>query len=195
MKSESLNTMPKGGYRIPDVQNYFQDFIARVSNLDKKLLSLLSAQQIEEHRTNVLLILDDVVGPIKALQNDPYLAQLFFNRRHLIANGTVSIILVTQKYTMIPARIRSNASWLILFRLNPLDFDNVYSDAFTGTVKRWKEILKFVFGDEDENLKEISKQRKNKNFDNLGIWIETDTYFSNFQQITFKGKEKSDEAN
>ena len=97
-------------------------------------------------------MLDDVIGPIKAIQNDPYLAQLFFNRRHLVANGVVSIILVTQKYTMIPARIRSNASWLILFRLNPLDFDNVFNDAFTGSAKRFKELLNFVYGDEDENL-------------------------------------------
>ena len=53
---------------------------------------------------------------------------------------------------MIPARIRSNASWLILFRLNPLDFDNVFNDAFTGSAKRFKELLNFVYGDEDENL-------------------------------------------
>jgi len=82
---------------------------------------------------------------------------------------------------MIPARIRSNASWLILFRLNPIDFDNVYQDAFTGSLKRWKELLVFVFGNEDDNLKDITAQRKNKNFDNLGIWVESDTYFSNFQ--------------
>lgn len=85
---------------------------------------------------------------------------------------------------MIPARIRSNASWIILFRLNPLDFDNVFQDAFTGSLRRWKELLTFVFGDEDQNMIDMDKQRKNKNFDNLGIWVETDTYFSNFQQIT-----------
>jgi hypothetical protein len=56
---------------------------------------------------------------------------------------------------MIPARVRSNASWIILFRLNPLDFDNVFQDAFTGSLKRWKELLTFVFGNEDQNMIEM----------------------------------------
>jgi len=40
-------------------------------------------------------------------------------------------------------------------------------------------------------MEDIATQRKNKNFDNLGIWVETDTYFSNFQQITFGKSEDS----
>lgn len=44
-------------------------------------------------------------------------------------NGMVSLIVVSQKYTMIPARVRSNANWLVLFRLNPVDFDNVFKDV------------------------------------------------------------------
>lgn len=126
------------------------------------------------------------MSAIKGMEHDTNLAQLFFNRRHLIANGTVSIIIVTQKYTMIPARIRSNASWVIMYRLNPLDFENVFHDVFTGSLKQWKELLKFVFGNEEENLTQLSLQRKGKNYDNLGIWVESDTYFSNFQQIIFK---------
>jgi len=59
------------------------------------------------------------------------------NRRHLVLNGTVSIIIVSQKYTLIPARLRSNASWLILFQLNPIDFENVYKDAIVHNYKLW----------------------------------------------------------
>lgn len=44
---------------------------------------------------NVLFILDDVVGDIKKRENDVDLIALFFNRRHLISNGTVSIMMVT----------------------------------------------------------------------------------------------------
>ncbi len=100
-------------------------------------MAKLDATQQAETRTNVLLVLDDVVGEIKANENNFVQSQLFFNRRHLIANGTVSIIVVSQKYTMIPARIRSTASWLILFRLNPVDADNVYKDVVMTTPQRW----------------------------------------------------------
>jgi hypothetical protein len=117
---------------------------------------MLSPEEIEQSRCNVLIILDDVVSAIKGMEYDMNLAQLFFNRRHLVANGTVSIIIVTQKYTMIPSRIRSNASWVIMYRLNPLDFENVFNDVFTGSLKQWKELLKFVFGNEDDNLMQLS---------------------------------------
>lgn len=89
-------------------------------------------------------------------------------------------MLLSQKYTMIPIRIRSNANWVVLFRLNPIDFENIFKDIFTGSAKQWRELLTFVFGDEEENLIELSHQRKGKTFDNLGIWTEKDIYFKNF---------------
>ena len=42
--------------------------------MDKKVLALLTPEKIEQHHANVLIVLDDVIGPIKAMQNDPYLA-------------------------------------------------------------------------------------------------------------------------
>lgn len=71
-------------------------------------------KQQKTHR-NVLVVLDDVVGQIKKSEFDPRLAQLVMNRRHLIFNGSISIIMVTQKYSLIPSRVRSNANWLILY--------------------------------------------------------------------------------
>jgi hypothetical protein len=50
--------------------------------------------QKKSHR-NVLVVLDDVVGQIKKAEYDPRLSQLVMNRRHLIFNGTISIIIVT----------------------------------------------------------------------------------------------------
>ena len=70
----------------------------------------------------MVIILDDVIGDIKANENNPTQSQLIFNRRHLIANGCISIVLLSQKYMRIPTSIRSNANWMILFRLNPKDF-------------------------------------------------------------------------
>ena len=78
---------------------------------------------------SVLLVLDDVAGDVKAGEFDPSLLKLFFNRRHLIANGTLSIITITQKFTAIPQKIRTTSSWIIIFRLNPIETETVWKDA------------------------------------------------------------------
>jgi hypothetical protein len=53
--------------------------------------------KVDQERThrNVLVVLDDVVGQVKKAEFDPRLAQLVMNRRHIIFNGTISIIVVT----------------------------------------------------------------------------------------------------
>lgn len=103
--------------------------------------------KVEQERThrNILVVLDDVVGQVKKAEFDPRLAQLVMNRRHIIFNGTISIIVVTQKYTLIPSRIRSNASWLILYQLNPVDFETAYRDAVTLLPDKWRDILTFTY--------------------------------------------------
>ena len=45
----------------------------------------------------------------------------------------------------IPTQIRSNASWLILFKINPKDFGNVYEDAISLSRNKWDEIVQFAF--------------------------------------------------
>lgn len=94
----------------------------------------------------MLFIFDDVIGDIKKNENNSKQTQLVLNRRHLVHNGTVSLCIVTQKYTLIPARLRSNASWLVLFKLNPNDFESVYGDAITLSKQNWRMLLEAVFG-------------------------------------------------
>ena len=87
-------------------------------------------------------------------------------------NGTVSIVIVSQKYSMIPSRIRSNASWMILFKLNPIDAEAVYKDAIDWPLDLWVKLLEFVFG---------GVERKSHN--HLDIWIEHNKFFLNFKEI------------
>lgn len=173
--------MNGSGGGINGSDNVKESMIEQVSQLEKLFSEKLSLEQRKNARKNVLIVLDDVIGEIKSLQHDRFLAQLFFNRRHLIANGVVSLMLVTQKYTMIPARIRSNANWLMLFRLNPIDMENVFKDVITINSKRWKETVKFVFGDEDTVFD--SRADGGNTFDFLGIWVEKEKYFKNFARI------------
>lgn len=84
------------------------------------------------------------------------------NRRHLVFNGTVSVIVVTQKYTLIPARVRSNASWIILYQLNPMDFETAYRDAVTLPPYRWYDIIQYVFGVNLRGRPEKIKEEKSE---------------------------------
>lgn len=58
-------------------------------------------------------------------------------------------MVITQKYTLAPTRIRSVCNWMILFKLSPAEFDRVYSDVVTLPRKTWDSILTFVFGAEE----------------------------------------------
>lgn len=117
-----------------------------------------------------------MVGQIKKAEYDPLIQRLFFNRRHLIHNGTISIIVVSQKYTKIPASIRSNSSWLILFKLNPKDFENVFEDAIALSKNKWQDVLQFVFEMDKDGvqLQNEEKDSKVKSYNTLGVWVEKD---------------------
>lgn len=85
--------------------------------------------------------------------------------------------MVSQKYTLIPSRIRSNASWLILFRLNPIDFENVFRDAIILSVKSWRNLLYTIFGAEGSENDDANK------FAHLGVWVERNKFFKNFDLV------------
>ena len=46
------------------------------------------------------------------------LQQLFYNRRHLLNNGTISIIVTSQKWTSFPKFLRTCLNGLIIFGTN-----------------------------------------------------------------------------
>jgi hypothetical protein len=66
-----------------------------VDDIEKQLVSKLSPEEQASTRVNVVIVMDDIIGDIKKNESNPAQTQLFFNRRHLIANGTISIILVS----------------------------------------------------------------------------------------------------
>ena len=160
-------------------QLQFQGQIRDPDWLEKNIVRKLTPEQQAKTAGNYLLVLDDVVGEIKRNEYNPLLAQLFLNRRHLVANATVSIIVVSQKYTLIPGRVRSSASWIISFRLNPNDFEALYRDVVMLQPEQWEAMLQFVFGGSTV----VSDIARDKQYNNLGIWVEYDKYFKNFTTI------------
>ena len=66
---------------------------------------------------------------------------LFYNRRKLIRNGTISIMMSTQKYKMIPAKIRTCITGAWIFKTNNFDWDDINKEILGGDAKAFKEFL------------------------------------------------------
>lgn len=65
-----------------------------------------------------MLILDDVVSDIPSNQRNR-LKTIFYDRRHLMKQGCVSILLTSQKYTCVPMWIRVCLSQFVSFAIQP----------------------------------------------------------------------------
>lgn len=77
---------------------------------------------------NVLIVMDDVVSQLKKLENDRLMQELFNNRRHVFPHGTISIILTTQKFSIVPTVFRATVTNLFLFEVTPKERDIVMKE-------------------------------------------------------------------
>ena len=94
----------------------------------------------------VLIILDDCIAEIKKLNNDPKVVGLFFNRRHLLWNGRIDLIISSQKYTMLPAKFRSCITDLLIFGVSPFDMKKIIDESTMLFTKReWIEKIKQIY--------------------------------------------------
>lgn len=73
---------------------------------------------------NMLIIFDDVLGAMKG-SSSPDFIDLFYNRRHLLTDGTVSIIVTGQKWNLIPTFVRQAINMLFLFPLAKAQLETI----------------------------------------------------------------------
>jgi len=76
---------------------------------------------------NFLFVLDDCVGSLRHLAKGSVITNLFFNRRHLIKNANISIIITTQEFKSITPKLRAVVTGLFLFSPGPRDIDVIKS--------------------------------------------------------------------
>lgn len=67
-----------------------------------------------QQKKNVLFIFDDLIGQMHKERDNPQFVNLLFNRRHLIKNGNLSFIIITQRYLCVPINLRCSLT-IILF--------------------------------------------------------------------------------
>ena len=132
-----------------------------------KVALVKKLEQNSNKYVNVLFVLDDVISDLHALAKYKPQVDLIFNRRHLIPNGMVSIIITTQKYKMVPPTIRSNLSLLIAFKLHNSDLKQIKEELIYSDVDL-DYISRVAFTDPDSFLV---------------YRTDTNTFFKNFDKI------------
>mgnify|MGYP003390402443 FL=1 len=74
----------------------------------------------------MLIVFDDVISYMKDSSINKQSSELFFNRRHLLHNGCISIIVTSQKWTSFPKFIRAVCTSLIIFNVNKYEAESVW---------------------------------------------------------------------
>jgi hypothetical protein len=109
-------------------------------NLDWKWISSKISKINTNLYCNVLFVFDDVISKLYESRNGSDIMDFIFNRRHLLNNGMVSIIITSQKFTRIQTEIRSCISVLVFFKLNNLCLKKIYEDLIFLDRDKYDEV-------------------------------------------------------
>ena len=93
-----------------------------------KTFLLKSIENIDQYK-NVLFIFDDFISYFKKNEKNTQMMNFFFNRRHLLKKGEISMIITTQRYVIFPITYRTCLTKLIIFRLNDRDYRFIKEDS------------------------------------------------------------------
>ena len=137
-----------------------------ISWINDKIKSINDAHPSEY--INVLFILDDVIGSVNSSRHSESLMSFVFNRRHIINNGMVSIIITTQKFNVLPTCLRAVMNVLILFSAIKREIEVIKDNLIYGQVN-FDEICEFCFKNDCFLIYNITDGLFFKNFDNILI--------------------------
>lgn len=105
-------------------QNWFKEF-----NLEKIFETIeIINNDLQTDNKNVLLIFDDLIGQMHKERDNPQFINLLFNRRHLIKNGNLSFIMITQRYLSVPINLRCSLTIILFFKLTAKDYKLLKED-------------------------------------------------------------------
>ena len=141
-----------------------------LSNKVKERIYAIKAEYMKtpDKHYNQLLIIDDCTHSLKDNDIENMLAELSNNRRHL----NLSIIILTQYLTSIPASVRSQISCAIVFKpANNKDLEKIKTEFVNMGTEDFRLLCNFVF------------QTKH---DHLFINRENNNLYKNLQRIVLK---------
>lgn len=124
---------------------------------------------------NVLFVIDDLVSELAKSKKAKEIIAFIFNRRHLLNNGMISILMTSQKYNFIPPFIRVNLNMIIIFKLTNKEMENIQKElVFERTELEYvTRMLNPGEGEREAGRFIIYNVDKNK-------------YYFNFDEVLFK---------
>lgn len=107
----------------------------------KELQTILDTLPKGKH---CLLIFDDMVANLRAGAK-PFL-KMILNRRHCAGpGGTLSCIVCTQKYNLVPLQLRNAVSCLVLFSMNKTESKIIWNEIAEHDLETWEAMTRKVF--------------------------------------------------
>jgi hypothetical protein len=117
---------------------------------------------------NVLLIIDDFVSQLDKNRFDDKLTSLAFNRRHLLKNGMLSIIQTTQKFNVVPSRIRCASNVLVLFNCNKTEMISIEKELIFDDVD-FQSVCKNAISSSSFLIYNINSNKFYRNFSQINL--------------------------
>ena len=99
------------------------------------------APMFTKKRGNILVILDDVVAQIAQNLGNPMLTELFYNRRNIVPNCTISYLITTQKFNLFPLRLRTVLTSVCIFAVTPSEISSITKELVYVEPKRIESYL------------------------------------------------------
>jgi hypothetical protein len=119
---------------------------------------------------NILFVIDDLVSDLSKQASDEILLKLFYNRRHITPHVHIHFMIVTQKFNMIPAKIRATLTMLYIFPVSNTEWKSITREVRIEGVR----IL-------EKNLGQLWMPGKARCF--IGINITNSHNFLNFNKL------------
>ena len=150
----------------------------------EELDNILKNEYESAENNNILLIFDDCIKDLqggKTKDINKLLSKMILNRRHITYNssntdkrGSLSVIITSQKYNMLPLEYRTMATTNILFKTDNLKeqqaiYDELFENKFNKS--QYNQIQKFVY-DKPHNFMLINDNGIYKNFDEIDYNID-----------------------
>lgn len=119
---------------------------------------------------NILFVIDDLISDLSKQASDEVLLKLFYNRRHISPHVHIHFMIVTQKFNMIPAKIRATLTMLYIFPVSTTEWKSITREIRIEGVR----IL-------ERNLPQLWSPGKSRNF--IALNITNSQNFLNFNKL------------
>lgn len=139
--------------------NWYKDF-----TLEKifEIIDLINNSGEKIVQKKVLFIFDDLIGSMHKERDSPQFVNLLFNRRHLIKNGCLSFIVITQRYLSVPINLRCCLTIILFFKLTSKDYKLLKEDLI-GYLD-FKKLSSHIMNDYDFLFVNLENSLIYKNF-------------------------------